>query len=204
MVLYGLLLAAGQSQRFAGDKLLYPLPSGLPIGVAAARCLLSSVEHVVAVIRPGAESLSHLFDAEGVQILMCPDADQGMGASLAWAIQHTPQASGWLVALADMPFIRPATVQQVTTALKQGALLAAPVYRGRRGHPVGFAKPLGKELASLAGDLGAQTIIRTYSQQLVSIATEDSGILQDIDTPADLKNHGPNGDAAGTELHPKP
>jgi molybdenum cofactor cytidylyltransferase len=112
-----------------------------------------------------------------------------MGATLAWGITHTPQADGWLVALADMPYIRPATVQQVTTALQQGALLAAPVYRGRRGHPVGFAKALGTKLASLSGDVGAQRVIRAHQRRLVSITTDDSGILHDIDTPADLTHY---------------
>jgi molybdenum cofactor cytidylyltransferase len=121
-----------------------------------------------------------------------------MGASLAWGITHTSQARGWVVALADMPFIRPATVQSVAKAVQQGALLAAPIYQGRRGHPVGFAKALGKELASLSSDVGAQGVIRAYQNRLISIATDDSGILRDIDRPANL--NGPNGDAIGTEF----
>jgi molybdenum cofactor cytidylyltransferase len=63
MVAYGILLAAGRSQRFGGDKLLHVLPNGVPVSVAAVRCLLSSVEQVVAVVRPGAESLNDLFSA---------------------------------------------------------------------------------------------------------------------------------------------
>ncbi len=185
-MLYGILLAAGISSRFGADKLLHPLPQGVPISVAAARHLLPAVEQVIAVVRPGAEHLRRLLAAEGVRVMTCFNAHQGMGASLAWGVNQTPQASGWLVALADMPFIRPATVQRVSEALQQDALLAAPVYQGRRGHPVGFAKALGEELVSLSGDRGAQHVIRAHQRQLVSIDTDDRGVLRDIDTPADL------------------
>ena len=60
-----------------------------------------------------------------------------MGCSLACAVRATPDAAGWLVALADMPYIATRSHQQVAAALRSGASIAATEFQGRRGHPVG-------------------------------------------------------------------
>lgn len=188
-VIHGILLAAGQSRRFGSDKLIYPLPDGIPVAVAALRPLLQSVSRVVAVVRPNAARLSALLHAEGAVVVTCPRAHAGMGASLAWGVAATAQATGWIVALADMPFIQPATCQQVATALQRGALLAAPVYRGQRGHPVGFADRLGAALRGLTGDQGARDVLSAHKDQLRLIETDDAGVIHDIDVAADISSH---------------
>ena len=57
-------------------------------------------------------------------------------------------------------------------------------YRGRRGHPVGFAAELYSELTALVGDEGARRIIARYPAFPVEL--DDAGILVDIDTEDDL------------------
>ncbi len=49
----GILLAAGAATRFGLPKLLYPLPDGVPLGIAAARTLIQAVPHTLAVVQPG-------------------------------------------------------------------------------------------------------------------------------------------------------
>lgn len=49
----GILLAGGSARRFGADKLLHPLPDGVPIAVAAARNLAAALPRVVAVDDPG-------------------------------------------------------------------------------------------------------------------------------------------------------
>jgi molybdenum cofactor cytidylyltransferase len=71
----------------------------------------------------------------------------------------------------------------VARALDQHAVAFAQ-YRGRRGHPVGFAAELYPELTALAGDEGARRIIARYPPFPVEL--DDAGILVDIDTEDDL------------------
>jgi molybdenum cofactor cytidylyltransferase len=108
-----------------------------------------------------------------------------MGASLAWGVRAAPLAAGWLIALADMPWIAPATIARVVEALRAGAPIAAPGWRGDRGHPVGLASGFYGELAALSGDEGAKAILARH--QVTLIAAEDPGVVRDIDTPADLR-----------------
>jgi molybdenum cofactor cytidylyltransferase len=182
----GLLLAAGSASRFGSDKLQHRLPHGVAIAVQAARHLRSAVPRVVAVVRPRSEATAHALAAEGCEVAVCERAGEGMGASLACAVRAAGAADGYLVALGDMPFVRPSTIAAVRDALAAGALLAAPYWRARRGHPVGFAGSLRAELEALAGDEGAKRVLAVHEARLVKVPVGDPGALRDIDKPSDL------------------
>jgi len=181
----GLLLAAGSAKRFGSNKLLHLLPHGVPIAVQAARHLKPEVDRVFAVVRSQSD-LSEQLKREDCEIVVCEQADEGMGASLACAVQATADATGWLVALADMPWISAATIERVGAAVTAGAPVAAPFYRGERGHPVGFSASCYSALAALTGDEGAKAIVGAHRDRMVRIDVADAGILRDVDTPADL------------------
>ncbi len=182
----GLLLAAGSSRRFGADKLLHRLDDGRPMAVAAAESLMSVCHRVVAVVRPAPGDVGALLTATGCELVVAPDAHLGMGASLAAGVRGTAGAGGWLLALADMPFIRPSSHLAVVTCLRSGASLAATEYQGRRGHPVGFSSPWYEPLAELTGDRGGKTLLERHADQLVLCPVEDPGVLRDIDHPGDL------------------
>jgi molybdenum cofactor cytidylyltransferase len=179
----GLLLAAGSAKRFGSNKLLHTLPHGVPIAVQAARHLKPEVEAVFAAVGPQSH-LAEILKQEGCDVVVCENADEGMGASLACAARAAGKAGGYLVALADMPFIRRSSIAAVRDAVASGAPLAAPYWRGRRGHPVGIAGSYFDRLVALKGDEGAKRILD--EKILVKIPIGDPGVLRDIDTPEDL------------------
>ena len=121
-----------------------------------------------------------------MQVIINPNAEQGLGTSLAQGIAHSSSSQGWLIALADMPFIQIETMRAVAESLMKGAKIAAPCYQGKRGHPVGFAQQFKDELLQLDQDTGANQLLKRYASQVHAIPTEDSGILQDIDRLDDL------------------
>jgi molybdenum cofactor cytidylyltransferase len=181
----GILLAAGRSERFGADKLLAPLPDGTPVGLTAARRMQRVLPQVVAVVRPGDGALSARLAAHGVDVHECARAGEGMGNSIACGVAATAAADAWLVALADMPFIDDSSFRRVAQALVDGAELAAPVYRGQRGHPVGFGKGFRDVLLALDGDRGARDLLDSAAAA-AWIEVDDPGVLWDIDVPADL------------------
>jgi molybdenum cofactor cytidylyltransferase len=182
----GLLLAAGSASRFGSDKLQHSLPHGVAIAVQAARHLKSQLPRVVAVVRPGSADFSANLSREGCEVVVCENAAEGMGASLACAARAAGPADGYLVALADMPFVRPSSIAAVREAIAGGAPLAAPFWRMRRGHPVGIAGQFFTELSNLNGDEGAKALLAANPRRLVKIPVGDPGVIRDIDTPADL------------------
>ena len=183
----GILLAAGSGSRFGGGKLLAPLADGVLVGVQSLRTLRAGIADVVVVTRPEDDALRTALRDEGARIEICPRAAEGMGASLAYGIRASFDADAWVVALGDMPRIQAATIRAVAAALEDGAVIAAPTYRGERGHPVGFAGVLREALARLSGDAGAREILRAERDRVTLIDCSDEGILADVDTPADLE-----------------
>lgn len=182
----GILLAAGSGQRFGAHKLMQPLADGTPVGVAAARTLLEAIPGSIAVVRPQDHPLINALTDVGLRIVENPLADQGMGSSLATGVNAAAGADGWLIALADMPWIQANTIHLLAQSLHQGASMVAPVHRGRRGHPVGFCRRWGPQLCALSGDEGARNLIAGYPDELVLHNLEDAGVLLDIDHPHDL------------------
>lgn len=192
MALTGILLAAGRGRRFdpsgSRNKLLQRLPGGEPVLAASARTLLAVCARVVAVVPPNDGGAGELLRQLGCDVTVCPDADSGMGLSLAHAIRHSlhgqAPGQGWLVALGDMPFVDPATLRALGAAIDAGAAIAAPLFEGRRGNPVAFGAAHRDALLALDGDQGARRLLT--SSPVTSIAVPDGGIVRDIDSPSDL------------------
>jgi len=182
----GILLAAGSAQRFGAHKLLQPMADDIPVGVAAARTLCAALPDSIAVVRPDDHACIEALRGVGLRIVENPDADQGMGNSLAAGVSAAGEADGWLIALADMPWIGVDTIRMLAQALQQGAPMVAPVHRGRRGHPVGFSSRWGARLRALCGDEGARSLVTAHPAQLVLHETADEGVLMDVDHPQDL------------------
>lgn len=193
----GVLLAAGRGSRFDPTgrrlKLLEPARQGLhggePLAVAAARTLRAGVHHVVAVVAPPMDEqqqrLHHLLQAQGCVLAINPQPSEGQGRSIACGIEAATAAHGWLIALADMPAVAPTTVRALVQALQDGAMTAAPVFRGQRGHPVAFAASLMTRLLALTGDVGARAVLVAHPPRLIEV--DDPGVLYDVDTREDAQ-----------------
>jgi len=193
----GILLAAGRGRRFdpigARNKLLQPVPAlGEPVVAASARKLLDVFGRVVAVVAPDDGGVGALLAGLGCEVTVCLDADSGMAASLVHALRVSlrdpdREPDAWLVALGDMPFVAPATLQALRAALVQGADIAVPVLDapgGRRGNPVGFGRAHLPALLALRGDEGARGLLRACP--VTEVPVSDPGILHDVDVPGDL------------------
>jgi molybdenum cofactor cytidylyltransferase len=192
----GILLAAGFGRRFDPDghsnKLLAPLADGRPVAWHSAQAMLSALPETYAVVRDADDALADVLRSAGCIVIAVPAARDGMGYALAGGIAHSPPpASGWMVGLADMPWITPDTMQAMTASLAcgtgtepQATRIVVPRYQGERGHPVGFATAHGPALRALTGDEGARTLLQQHPLTWMEI--DDPGVLRDVDTPADL------------------
>jgi molybdenum cofactor cytidylyltransferase len=187
----GILLAAGFSRRFgAADKLLQILADGRPMAVTAAENMIKAIPLTIAVVRPDNKALAGLLENAGLKVVFCDAQKTDMADSLSTAVHYAAQFSessaGFVIALADMPYIKPDTIKAVAHALNAGAAIVAPAYEGKRGHPVGFSAKFRNELEQLTGDEGARAILKHHANQIKLLECNDPGILADIDTPQDL------------------
>ena len=184
--LQGLLLAAGRGTRFGADKLLHPLADGTTLALTAARNLQDALPAVLAVVHGHAPELAARLAQAGVRVTVCPRTGEGMGTSLSWGVAQSREAGGWLVALADMPWIQPATIRAIAAAVTGPHVIAAPVYQGKRGHPVAFGRDYREQLLELNGDQGARSLLAAHAGNLVLLPCDDAGVLRDVDYPWQL------------------
>ena len=192
--LEAIVLAGGAGARFGGGKLLAPWAGGVLLDGALACAFAAPVRSVVVVSgadrRVEAASRDHARRAghEGrLRLVHAADHASGMAASLRTGVAALPpDTTGVFVFLGDMPKVPPSILPRLAQAVGDGALAAAPVFQGRRGHPVLFGRDLLRALLTLDGDEGARTILSDLGDGLVLTPTEDEGVLFDVDRPDDL------------------
>lgn len=162
-----IVLAGGRGERFAAS---------------------GGASHKLQALLLGKTVLQHTLDAVRASALPwhLEDSGQpGMGDSIAAAVRATAQANGWLILPADLPLIHSATLRAVATALKDHAVVL-PMYRGQRGHPVGFSASCRESLLALKGDQGGAPVVRSH--QAFELTVTDAGCVTDVDTLDDLRH----------------
>jgi len=177
--------AAGLGSRFGGPlhKLAQPFDGTTVLCTTVRHAVQTQLPVVVVTTEALAPQLATQLALRDVVVLSAAHAARGMGFSIATGVAERSGAPGWLVLPGDMPMVQPATLLAVATALEQYPVVYAQ-YKGRRGHPVGFAAELYSELVLLTGDDGARRVVARYPAFGQEVA--DAGVLMDLDTPADL------------------
>jgi len=190
----GILLAAGKSARFGSNKLLHPVIDNTPMVLVSAKKLVSVLPLSIVVINPSLSTLKTPLEKMGLRVVINEQAEQGMGSSIACGVRastsgteaFSESTSGWLIMLADMPYIKPETIKLLADKLEQGASLVAPLLDQQRGHPVGFSPCFKDELLALNKNMGARQILKNYQSELELIPVNDKGTIIDIDYRKDV------------------
>jgi molybdenum cofactor cytidylyltransferase len=161
-----IILASGRGARFAAS-------GGATHKLQAQLMGKTVLQHTLDAVQ-GSSLPWHLED----------EAHPGMGDSIAAAVQKTSQANGWLILPADLPLIQSSSLKAVAVALMNQEVVV-PVYRGQRGHPVGFSVACRRALLDLQGDSGAARVVRSHVA--MELHLDDRGCVTDIDTVEDLQ-----------------
>jgi molybdenum cofactor cytidylyltransferase len=178
-----IVTAAGLSTRFGGpNKLLQPWGEKNVVG-AVVRSLLDCGLVVIVVTGRDAEQVEDAV--QPAQSVFNPKFESGLGSSIACGVANAPEG-GYLIALGDMPGIRPDVVRTLLESYghADSDAIIAPVYGDepdRIGHPVLFGCSYRKDLLELTGDEGARSVIESADQKLVRISVP--GSLPDFDAP---------------------
>ena len=150
--------------------------------VRAAERYTEAFGKLFVVLKEEDEAVARLVEPLAPTIVIARDAALGMGRSLAAGISAVTDHPFAFIALADMPFVRPATLRQLLALAAPGCIVR-PLYQGTPGHPVGFAEDYFEALRQLQGDQGAREVIRRHSRSLVQLWTDDPGVVRDVDQP---------------------
>lgn len=191
IALAAIVLAAGAGRRFGGGKLAAPWRDGALIDGALTAALAAPVRRVIVVTGadPAVADRVQAFADQRLVIVHAADHALGMSASLRAGLAAIGSGvAGAYVFLGDMPLIPHEIAGRLAEALAAGALAAAPLADGRRGHPALFSAALFPQLTALAGDVGARAVLDALGPRLTLVETDDAGVLADVDTRDDLRS----------------
>jgi len=188
------ILGAGFSTRFGGDKRLHQL-GDWSIAETTIKIYLKTFKNIRVVIRPEDDELDNLLQHFDIELFRSNNAASGMGHSLSDGITNLDWQWAF-IALLDMPFIKSETLHSLIKSAEKANPQTHKIIRahlnstpGEATHPIGFHMSLFSELSKCSGDTGAKSIIQKYSNETLHIGFEDFGLCQDIDRPSDLEKN---------------
>ena len=184
----GVVLAAGASTRFGGQKLLAPL-DGTPVVRWSVQALLDAgLAEVVVVLGRDAAGVRAALAGLPARCLVNPAYAEGMSTSLragVGALGNVVRAA--VLALGDQPRVGAAVVRALCEGYRASRQpLVVPSYAGARGNPVLVDRSLFGELLAVTGDEGARGVIARDPARVHRVEFPFAMPL-DVDTRADLE-----------------
>ncbi len=190
------LLAAGSSTRFGGNKLLQPL-NGKPVYRYMLELLYEKQkEHRIGRVLVVSQYDSIFADIRehfpGVEAVQNRRPQQGIASSLRLGLARLLQQDGGLgaclFAVADQPGFSAASLEKMLDYWQANSYgIVAAGYRIKEGsglqmkNPVIFSSAYFEKLQSLTGDVGGRQVIRAHLQD-TGICEIPQAELQDLDT----------------------
>ena len=181
-----LLLAAGTSRRFGGDKRAAVMPNGKTVLATTLDNIKQTDLPFKLCLTDSDRDLASTLDLDQQKLIFCRNFANGMGATLAEGMAQIEGWQGVIIALGDMPWVQPQTYSTLRDSLAKD-IICIPTYEGRRGNPVAFGAQFYDDLRHSSGDRGARDLIDRHPSPVNLIAVDDRGILRDIDHLQDIQ-----------------
>lgn len=185
-----IVLAAGRSVRMGqANKLLATVEGRVMVRQAVDTALGSQARPVIVVTGHEGERVRAALAGLDVRFAHNPDYATGLASSLKAGLAVVPgDSDGALVLLGDMPRVRTHHIERLIAAFNpiEGRAICVPTVNGKQGNPVLWARRFFPDMAGLGGDMGAKSLIATYSEAMAEVAMADDGVLIDVDTPEAL------------------
>ncbi|TAK35075.1 MAG: nucleotidyltransferase family protein [Chloroflexota bacterium] len=185
----GVLLAAGQSRRMGSSKQALIVGGKSFLRLAAECALASRLDEVIVVLGHNAAGLRSGLDNLPVRIVVNERYDSGQSTSLhAGLAAVDPTAEAVVVLLVDQPLMDPGVIDTLLDYFHaHGNPVVVPVWHGRRGNPVLFARELFPELLATEGDKGGRDVLRAHANKVGHVPVDTPAVVLDVDTPEDYE-----------------
>jgi molybdenum cofactor cytidylyltransferase len=143
------------------------------------------------VLGAGAEQIRERLNLDPALVVINPDWEKGQLSSIQAAIRSFAgeQVTGILLCLVDHPLITSSLVNDLIEAYYHGGKsVVLPVFQGRRGHPVIFAKTLFDELLAAPIEKGARSVVWNHPDEVEEVPTEEQGAILNLNDPEAFHN----------------
>ena len=180
-----IVLAAGAGTRFGEPKAGALVRRGVRFVDAVVETARSAgADPIIVVAAPG------LAVPEGTVAVTNANArgEQIQSLRMGLARLVSVPVHGALAWPVDHPYVDAESVRAIMEAAKRTrAPIVLPVFEGKRGHPVYFARDCWRELATV-NEGGARSVVHLHSDELLEVPVINIGVVRDIDHRADMTN----------------
>jgi molybdenum cofactor cytidylyltransferase len=184
----GLVLGAGASTRLGRPKQLLPYRGVtlLEWVVGQAR-RAAAIDEVVVVLGRAANEIRSRADFGGAKVVENPVFGEGCSSSYRAGVGALePNSDAVMILLGDQPGVGPEIIDRIAEAFRLGtSQIVLASYRGRKGHPMVFAKSMFDKLVALHGDKAAWKLVDADPDS-VGVVELDLPFPEDINTREDF------------------
>jgi molybdenum cofactor cytidylyltransferase len=186
-----IVLAAGESSRMQQAKQVLPWGDSTLLGHAIDVAMKSMANKVYVVLGANVQTIQEQVDLSHVKCIINKDWKNGLGSSIAYAVQYLAESDkqydGLLFMLCDQPLIDTYYLNAMINTFGDGVKnIVATAYKQRNGVPVLYHKKYMQILSMLDGDSGAKEIIAKNSEDVIALSPEGKEL--DLDTYAAYQN----------------
>ena len=189
------ILAAGESKRMGKqNKLLLPVAGEALLVKLIKSVCDSDVGQVIVVIGHEAEKIRRKLNNFPLSFVYNPNFSEGMTTSIKSGLKEvSPDCDGYMICLADMPFINTPEINKLIHAyiqnrIKEKKLIVVPVFQGHRGNPVLFSSEFRNDILEHKKESGCKEVIMNNSESVKEVEMDDDNMLIDVDTLEDYQN----------------
>ena len=176
-----ILLAAGNSKRFNGNKLL-AIYKEKPIYMYIVEKVLDLKVDKIICVTQYEEIKEGLLNTD-INVVINDNSSLGISSSIKLGINFDKSADGYMFMVCDQPFISIETLNSVIDNFINGDKgIVCVGYGDNKGNPVIFSKRYIDELLLLEGDSGGKKILKGYLNDLKVVNVDNEIELVDIDT----------------------
>ena len=187
--IWAIVLAAGESSRLGRPKMLIPFRGKTMIETVIDNILSSSVKKAVVVLGAFSEEITRLIQHLPVMTCFNENYTKGMLSSVQCGVRFLPQNfEAVLVVPGDQPLIEPKIIDNMVVSYRRTPKgIIIPVYKGERGHPVLIDRKYRIAIDDLDESRGLRMLSEIYTEDVLEMETDSSGILKDFDNEADFE-----------------
>lgn len=189
MAVVAILLAGGESSRMGAPKPLLDWGGSTLIEYQLSQLREAGADKLIVVLGHGAAKVLPFVHRASAQAIVNELYTEGRACSVRVAASALPEGAGAIVVLnVDQP--RPAWVTRrlLDEHEHRAAAIAAPTYRGKRGHPVIFNARLAPELREVReATEGMRAVMQAHGDEVLEVSFDSPVVVLDMNLPEEYE-----------------
>jgi len=185
-----IILAAGNSSRFGDEnKLLAKFGEKTVIETTINNIAKLFKKDEITIVLRNKSKLPNFLKFLPYKLTIVLQENFGISESIKQGLNNFITKDGVIICLGDMPGVSASTYSKIRNSLsEQEDKIIVPLYKGKKGNPIGIPRKFYGKLKKISGDVGFMQLFSQLKKNISFIEIDDRYILKDIDTKKDLQH----------------